>query len=201
MTWLTVLSVFLTGVSLAMDAFAVSVCDGMIYRPLTKRRAVFIPAVFGVFQAVMPIIGFYIGFAFDRLEAFDSVDHWIAFALLTVIGGHMIFDGIKDLRAPQAADEQKRFSIAEVLVQGVATSIDALFVGFGFTAMLDGAMNIHAQAFISVAVIGVTTFAISAVGVLLGKKLGTLFRKKAYIAEIIGGAVLILLAIKTVVTG
>ncbi len=98
MLWTLILSVFLSGVSLSMDAFAVSVCDGMVYRNVTKRKAVLIPLTFGIFQAVMPIIGFYISMAFRQIEVFDSIDHWIAFALLLIIGGKMIFDGAKDLR-------------------------------------------------------------------------------------------------------
>ena len=132
MFWGIIASVILSGVSLAMDAFAVSICDGMVYRNLTKGKAVVMPTVFGIFQAVMPIIGFYICMAFSRIDAFDAVDHWIAFALLFIIGGKMIYDGIKELRAKEEELKPKQFSLPEVLVQGVATSIDALFVGFSY---------------------------------------------------------------------
>ena len=94
-----IISVLLSGVSLAIDAFAVSVCDGMVFRNLNKVKAVSIPLTFGIFQAIMPIIGFYIGTLFAQFEKFDLYDHWIAFALLAILGGKMIFDGIKDLKS------------------------------------------------------------------------------------------------------
>ena len=186
-----------------MDAFAVSICDGMVYQNLTKRKSVLIPLTFGLFQAVMPIIGFYVSMAFRQIEVFDAVDHWIAFALLLVIGGKMIFDGIKDLLKKEEEELQpKNFSIASVLLQGVAASIDALFVGFGLNVMLEGVVeNVQLWAWISVGIIGVTTFVIALVGVFLGRTVGKLFKKKASIAEIIGGVVLILIAVKILLNG
>lgn len=203
MLWSLILSVFLSGISLSMDAFAVSICDGMVYQNLTKRKSVLIPLTFGLFQAVMPIIGFYVSMAFRQIEVFDAVDHWIAFALLLVIGGKMIFDGIKDLLKKEEEELQpKNFSIASVLLQGVATSIDALFVGFGLNVMLEGVVeNVQLWAWISVGIIGVTTFVIALVGVFLGRTVGKLFKKKASIAEIIGGVVLILIAVKILLNG
>ena len=203
MLWTLILSVFLSGVSLSMDAFAVSVCDGMVYRNVTKRKAVLIPLTFGIFQAVMPIIGFYISMAFRQIEVFDSIDHWIAFAILLIIGGKMIFDGAKDLRKKEDEElKPKNFSMASVLVQGVATSIDALFVGFGLSVMLEGVVqNIQLWAWISVAIIGVTTFVISLVGVLIGVNVGKLFKKRASVATIVGGVVLILLGVKILLNG
>lgn len=201
MTFGIIISVILSGVSLAMDAFAVSICDGMVYQQLNRRKMLFMPLIFGLFQAIMPIIGFYIGTAFQQIDAFDAVDHWIAFALLAIIGGKMIFDGIRELRAKEEELKPKRFSVQEVLVQGVATSIDALFVGFSLTAMLGNIDNIHLWAWISVIIIGVITFVISLVGVIIGVKIGKLFRKKASVAEIVGGAVLILIAVKIVLSG
>ena len=203
MLWTLILSVFLSGVSLSMDAFAVSICDGMVYRNVTKRKAVLIPLTFGIFQAVMPIIGFYISMAFRQIEVFDSIDHWIAFALLLIIGGKMIFDGAKDLRKKEDEElKPKNFSMASVLVQGVATSIDALFVGFGLSVMLEGVVqNIQLWAWISVAIIGVTTFVISLVGVLIGVNVGKLFKKRASVATIVGGVVLILLGVKILLNG
>lgn len=197
MTWALVFSVLLCGVSLSMDAFAVSICDGMIYRDLTKRKGILIPVTFGLFQAVMPITGYYIGLAF--LQYIDAFDHWIAFALLTVIGGKMIYDGIKELRSENPEEfAAKTFSMPSVLLQGVATSIDALAVGFSLNAMLEGVSSIQLWAWVSVCIIGITTFAISLGGLVIGVKVGKLFRKKASAAEIIGGVVLILIAVKIV---
>lgn len=201
MLWGIIASVILSGISLAMDAFAVSICDGMVYRNLTKGKAVVMPTVFGLFQAVMPIIGFYIGMAFNQIDAFDAVDHWIAFALLFIIGGKMIYDGIKELRAKEEELKIKQFSLPEVLVQGVATSIDALFVGFSLNAMLEGVSNVQVWAWISVGIIGLITFIISLIGVIIGVKVGQLFRKKASVAEIIGGLVLIGIALKILIEG
>jgi len=187
-----------------MDAFAVSICDGMVYRGLSKRKTVSIPLTFGIFQAVMPIIGFYIGTAFEQIEKFDDIDHWIAFALLFIIGAKMILDGVKDLRANEDGDPvPKDFSLPSVLLQGMATSIDALFVGFTFNTMfdVDFITNIHLCAWLSVLFIGVITFVITLVGIIIGKKFGKLFSKKASVAEIIGGAVLVLLAVKMLLSG
>lgn len=198
MVWSLIVSVFLIGVSLSMDAFAVSICDGMIYRGISNKKRMLIPTTFGVFQAVMPIIGFYVGLV--CLDLIDSFDHWIAFGLLVIIGGKMIVDGILDLLSKdENAVEEKKFSYVELLVQGVATSIDALAVGFSLNAMLDGFSSVQLWAWICVIIIGITTFAISTAGVFFGTKVGALFKKKASIATIIGGVVLLLIGVKIVV--
>ncbi len=195
-----IISVLLTGVSLSMDAFAVSICDGMVYHNLNKKNGVLIPLTFGVFQAVMPIIGFYVGMLF--MELIDAFDHWIAFALLLIIGGKMIYDGVKELKAKEEeALTLKKFSFPEVLVQGVATSIDALAVGFSLPVMLTGVANVELGAWLSVCAIGITTFLISLAGLLLGQKVGKLFRKKASAAEIVGGVVLIAIGLKILIEG
>lgn len=198
MSWQIIITILLTAVSLAADAFAVSICDGMVYQNLNKRKGVLIPITFGLFQAIMPIIGFYIGLA--CLSAIESSDHWIAFALLVFIGGKMIYDAIKELRAKNETEtEPKKFSFVSVLVQGVATSIDALAVGFSLNTILEGVSgSVQLWAWISVIIIGVITFIISLIGVIIGVKVGKLFKKKASIAEIIGGCVLILIGIKIV---
>ena len=195
------LTVFLAGLSLSVDAFAVSVTDGMVYRDLTKGKAVTIPLTFGLFQAIMPIIGYYIYKLFSEIEAFTQFDHWIGFALLLFIGGKMIFDGIREMLQPEEEIRPKRFSMPEVLVQGVATSIDALAVGFTLgTRLLQNATgNIDIWAWVSVGIIGITTFVIVSGGITLGIKVGKLFSKKASAATIIGGVVLILIAVKIVV--
>lgn len=196
MTFGIILQILLSGASLSMDAFAVSICDGMVYRDLNKPKTAAIPVTFGLFQALMPIIGFYVGMAF--MQYIEAFDHWLAFAILLIIGGKMIFDGAREMRSPEEELKPKQFSFAEVLVQGVATSIDALAVGFSLNTMLSGVGNVQLWAWISVAIIGVITFTISLFGVTIGVRVGKLFRKKASVAEIIGGAVLILLAVKIV---
>ena len=199
MTFALFVTIFISGLTLAVDAFAVSVTDGMVYRDLRLSKGIVIPITFGVFQAVMPIIGFYISWGLSQFEIIEEIDHWIALALLVIIGGKMIYDGIKELRAPEEEVQPKQFSLPEVMVQGVATSIDALAVGFTFNIMLQGISRIQLWAWISVIVIGVTTFAIALGGLLIGIKVGKLFKNKASVAEIIGGIVLILIGIKIVV--
>lgn len=194
--WLLVFEVFLIGVSLSVDAFAVSICDGMCYTNLNKRNGVTIPLTFGIFQAGMPLIGFFLGTLFiNYIEAFD---HYVAFALLLIIGGKMIFDGVKELRSKSEEVPQKKFSYPEVLLQGVATSIDALAVGLSMLAM-DGINTANVWGYASL--IGVTTFAISLVGLVFGTKVGKLFKNKSAYAEIIGGLVLIGIGLKILIEG
>lgn len=199
MIWGIILSLILVSISLAMDAFAVSICDGMIYSDLNKKKSVFIPLVFGLFQAVMPIIGFYVGLAV--LNYIDAFDHWLAFVILLIIGGKMIYDGIKELRSKEEQLSLKKFSFTEVLIQGVATSIDALAVGFSLNTMLTGVSNVQLWAWISVGIIGIITFFISLSGVIIGIRVGKLFKKKASIAEIVGGVVLIAIGLKILIEG
>lgn len=192
-------TIFISGLTLAIDAFAVSVTDGMVYRDLGLKNKLAIPLTFGVFQALMPIIGFYVCWGLSQIEIIEKIDHWIALVLLLYIGGKMIFDGAKELKNPPDDPQPKYFSIAEVLVQGVATSIDALAVGFTFNVMLEGVELVQLWAWISVLIIGVVTFIISLIGVNIGVKVGKLFKNKAAIASIIGGCVLILIGVKIVV--
>lgn len=199
MTIALLFTIFISGLTLAIDAFAVSVTDGMVYQNLSRKKRVTIPLTFGIFQALMPIMGFYISWGLSRIEIIEQIDHWIALALLVFIGGKMIFDGINELRFPEEEAKPKQFSISEVLIQGVATSIDALAVGFTFKVMFEGVAQIHLWAWISVLMIGIITFLISLGGLHIGIKVGQLIRKKASVAEIIGGVVLILIGIKIVV--
>ena len=202
MTWALVLEIFLIGISLSMDALAVSVTDGLCYQNLTKRKGITIPLAFGVFQAVMPTIGFFIayGFGIAFQEVFDKFDHWIAFVLLFIIGGKMLLDAIKEFRSNGEETSGKTFSYFEVMVQGVATSIDALFVGVSFVAY-DALKSNISNIFIAVAIIGVTTFTISLLGIILGVKFGNILKKKAGVANVIGGLVLIGIGLKILIEG
>lgn len=194
--WALILEVFLIGVSLSMDAFAVSICDGMVYGDLNKRKGAVIPVTFGVFQAAMPLIGFFLGSLF--IQYIETYDHWVAFALLLFIGGKMVFDGVKEVRHPEQELQIKKFSFVEVLVQGVATSIDALAVGLSMLAM-EGITTANIWWYVSL--IGLTTLCISTAGVVLGYKVGKLFKNKASIAEIVGGLVLIGIGLKILIEG
>lgn len=202
LTWVLILEVFLIGLSLSMDAFAVSVTDGLCYRNLTKVKGATIPLAFGLFQAVMPLIGYFVAFGLGQAfeEIFDKIDHWIAFVLLAVIGGKMIYDAIKQLRTKDEEVKEKKYSAPEVLVQGVATSIDALFVGVSFAAT-EGLKNSIPNVLVGVAIIGVTTFAISLAGLLIGVKIGNVLKNKSGIATLIGGLVLIGIGLKILIEG
>lgn len=171
---------FLIAVGLSMDAFAVSVCKGLSVGKMKLKHALICGAWFGIFQALMPLIGYFLGSTFGRyIERFD---HWIAFALLVLIGGNMIrealFGGEEDVDAS--------FSPKAMFPLAIATSIDALAVGVTF-ALLD-VMIVPAVSFI-----GAVTFVLSALGVKVGNVFGTRYKKPA---EIIGGAVLILMGVK-----
>ena len=185
-----------------MDAFAVSITDGLCYHNLNKRKAAVIPSVFGLFQAVMPAIGFFIAFGLGKAftNVFDKFDHWIAFTLLALIGGKMIFDAIKEMRSKEEETQLKEFSLTEVLIQGVATSIDALFVGISFAAT-EGLKDSIPNMLLSVAIIGIVTFVISLTGMFIGVKVGKAFKKHASITEIIGGVVLIGIGLKILIEG
>ncbi len=173
-----IISVFLIGVGLAMDAFSVSVTDGIVLKNPKVSEAAKIALFFGIFQFLMPCIGFVLGSAFAKyITAFD---HWIAFVLLAFIGGKMLFEAI----GKKEEEEIKNpLSFGTLIVLAVATSIDALAVGVTF-ATISGALSIWSAS----AVIGVVTFFISFVGVYIGSKCGNLLGNKA---EIAGGLVLV----------
>lgn len=168
------------GVGLAMDAFAVSVCKGLSMRKIIIKYVIVIALYFGIFQAVMPVIGFLTGTAFRGFV--ETIDHWIAFVLLLIIGGNMIREW-KDKEDDKRTD---RIDWKTMLPLAVATSIDALAVGITFAFFKE---NIVLDALM----IGVITFVISAGGVVLGNKVGDKFQGKAKLA---GGIVLIVIGVK-----
>lgn len=181
-----ILSLILLSLSLAMDAFSVSLCKGLKLKSKLAKNAAIIGLFFGGFQAVMPIIGYFLGKGV--VKYIESFDHFIAFGILAVLGIKMIIDAAK-------GDEEKlsdKLNIKELLVLAVATSIDALAVGFTF-AMTDGL-----SIFINAAVIGGITFAVCFGGVFLGSLFGNKFGKPA---SIIGGCVLILIGLKIMLEG
>lgn len=178
---------FLIGVGLSMDAFAVSVCKGLAMNRVNKKQAVVIGLYFGGFQALMPLIGWFLGIRFQKY--ITSVDHWIAFVLLAFIGGKMILEAVRDQDVVEIAQKDPPLKHKELLILAVATSIDALAVGITF-AFLDTPIVA------AVAIIGVTTFVLSIVGVVMGNFFGTRYKKKA---EIAGGVILILIGTKILV--
>lgn len=176
---------FLIGVGLSMDAFAVSVCKGLNMREKINYKHAFIIALFfGGFQALMPAIGYFLGRNFEKyITAFD---HWIAFGLLAFIGIKMMIDAVKEWNCEDKAEDNDRLDIKELFMLAVATSIDALAVGitFAFLQVSIGA---------AVSIIGVTTFVLSIIGVVIGNKFGSRYKSKA---ELAGGIILVLIGLK-----
>ncbi|MCM1055839.1 MAG: manganese efflux pump MntP family protein [Bacteroides sp.] len=182
----------LLSVGLAMDAFAVSIGNGLAMKKNDPKAALAIALSFGLFQALMPTAGYFLGSAFETV--ISRFDHYIALVFLGFIGGKMIFDGIKELRESKSGKEdgnggEKPFklSFGELMIQSVATSIDALIVGVSFAALP------NVSIWTAVLLIGLITFTISLVGVFSGKKFGQLLGSRA---EIFGGLILVGIGLK-----
>ena len=167
-------------VGLSMDAFAVSICKGLSIRQLKLRQALIVGAWFGAFQALMPTVGWLLGSAFTDL--IESVDHWVAFVLLSLIGGNMIREALSH----EEEDADPSLAPLTMLLLAVATSIDALAVGITFAFL-------RVDILPAVTLIGVCTFLISAAGVKIGNVFGSRYKSKA---ELAGGAVLVLIGVK-----
>ena len=181
---MNLLDMFLVGVGLSMDAFAVSVCKGLQARKVNWARALVTAFFFGAFQALMPLLGWLLGTSVQSL--IEPVGDWIAFALLAAIGLKMVRDAIRDGGSCETVKPDRGRFLVETLMLAVATSIDAFVAGVSF-AMVD--MNI----WVAIAVIGATTFVLSLAGTLVGNKFGARFEKWATLA---GGICLILLGVK-----
>lgn len=182
---------FLTAVALSMDAMAVSISSGIAHPRTKPRNALTMAAFFGVFQALMPLIGYYIipllGAVFgDGIIAFvEGADHWIAFVLLAFIGGKMIIEAIKN----DEESAENPFALGTLFVLAIATSIDALATGIVFRGFnLTGG-----ELAFTICSIGLITFILSLIGVLLGRKLGERFKRWAVL---VGGITLVALGLK-----
>lgn len=175
-----ILELLLLAVGLSMDAFAVSVCKGLAMPKITVKKASIVGLWFGGFQAVMPLVGYFLGVQFkDKITA---IDHWIAFILLGIIGFNMVREALsKDCEAASDA-----LDVKTMFILAVATSIDALAIGITFAFL-------HVDIISAVSFIGVTTFILSAAGVKIGNVFGTKYKAKA---ELAGGVILILLGLK-----
>lgn len=178
------LSLLLIAVGLSMDAFAAALCKGLSVRELKTRQALVVGCYFGAFQAIMPLIGYLLARFFRQWV--EKVDHWLAFALLLLIGGSMILEsrGTKG-SAEEANARADEFSSRAMLPLAFATSVDALAIGVAFA--LSG---VYKSIFFTVATIGITTFALSVLGVRAGRFFGERYRARA---ELFGGALLILM--------
>lgn len=178
------LELFILAVGLSMDAFAVSICKGLSLGKIKAKHMCIAGAWFGGFQALMPLIGYFLGSLFA--EAITKYDHWIAFVLLVLIGGNMIKEAFgKEEELNNAMDVKTMFLLA------VATSIDALAVGVTFAFL-------QVQIVPAIIFIGVVTFVFSAVGIKIGSIFGTKYKSKA---EFIGGVILILIGLKILLEG
>lgn len=174
------IEILLISIGLAMDAFAVSVCKGLAMKKMSWKKAIIIGLYFGIFQAVMPVIGYFLGTTFERF--ITNVDHWVAFILLVGIGINMV----KEAFDKESENRNDNVEMKTMLVLSIATSIDALAIGITFACL-----KIHIV--MPVITIGLITFIISVIGVKIGNQFGDKYGKKA---EIMGGVILILLGIK-----
>ena len=180
-TIIGLLELFLIAVGLSMDAFAVSVCKGLSTQTLQRRHYLIVGAWFGGFQALMPTLGYLLGTTFERY--ITSVDHWVAFVLLCLIGGNMLKEGF----SKEQQEESTSFDFKSMLPLALATSVDALAVGITFALLPD----VHI--FRAVGLIGAITFCLSAAGLKVGNIFGLRYKSRA---EIVGGIILILIGVK-----
>ena len=174
-------AIFLTGVGLSMDAFAVAVCKGLGMSRVNWGRALVIALFFGAFQAFMPVAGWALGSQFAAIVT--PVDHWVAFGLLAFIGGKMLWDAFHE---EEETGAEERFSWKELLVLSVATSIDAMAVGVTFAFL-------QVDILPAVTLIGCTTCVLSLMGVCIGRKFGGALKSKSALA---GGVILCLIGLK-----
>jgi manganese efflux pump family protein len=178
---MSTIEIICIGIGLSMDAFAVSICKGLACPQVTVKQMCIAGVWFGGFQMLMPLIGFLLGFSFEKyITAFD---HWIAFVLLCYIGANMIREA---LSPEKAGDSDASFDAKTMFVMAIATSIDALAVGITFAFL---SVNIWS----AIIMIGCTTFIFSAAGVKIGNIFGSVYKSKA---EIAGGIILILIGTK-----
>lgn len=181
---MSIWDLFILAVGLSMDAFAVSVCKGLSLGKIKPKHMCIAGAWFGGFQALMPLIGYFLGSFFA--EMIEKYDHWVAFVLLAIIGGNMIKESFgKDEKVDSSMD------VKSMLLLAIATSIDALAVGVTFAFL-------QVQIVPAVSFIGVITFIFFAVGVKIGSLFGTKYKSKA---ELFGGIVLVLIGIKILLEG
>ncbi len=185
---MSILELFILAVGLSMDAFAVAICKGLATQKLKPRHMLTVGAWFGGFQAVMPLIGYFVGTAFAKYVT--AIDHWIALVLLCGIGANMIKEAFEKEEENECECGRDGYAFKTMFVMAIATSIDALAAGISLAMDLNGN---NTYAFIAVAFIGIITFTLSAVGVKIGNIYGAKFKSKA---EFAGGAILILLGIK-----
>ena len=178
------IELLLIAVGLSMDAFSVSICKGLTTKKFSWRMALICGLWFGFFQALMPIIGYFLGAQFQ--EMIEAYDHWIAFGLLFLIGANMIREAIWGKK--EEGESNGALDFKTMFLLAIATSIDALAVGVSFAC-------IQVELWSSVLIIGLTTFVFSVLGVKIGNVFGSKYEKSA---GIIGGIILILIGLKII---
>lgn len=207
MTWAILLQIFLLGIGLSADAFSVALTDGLTYSDINKKKSFFIAFTFGFMQALMPLSGYWLVELVEYLSSSSDASSsagriaslvvvWIAFALLLFIGAKMLIESIIELKKPKEEKKERKFSIKEVIFYGFATAIDALAAGITLHAGLSNESTV----WLHVLIILVLTFSISLVGLFLGKQIMKLLKGKYEISGIIGGIILILLAVWVVLS-
>lgn len=174
------IEILLIGIGLAMDAFAISIGKGLSMKKMNWKKAIIVGVYFGIFQGLMPIIGYYLGYSFENLVS--QIDHWIAFFLLGAIGSNMIREAFKN----DEEDRNDSVAFRVMIVLAIATSIDALTIGITFAFL-------NVDIFTSALIIGITTLLISIFGVQIGNKFGKKYENKS---EVIGGLILIVMGLK-----
>lgn len=182
--WMEILTIIFLAIGLSFDSFAVSVCSGLNLPQIRFFQAAKMAIFLALFQAFMPLIGWIVGNSMKSL--IEPVDHWIAFGLLSLIGGKMVIESFIN---SETREIKNPLHIKVILMLSLATSIDALAVGFSFAAFLD-------KILIAVFVIGLVTFIASMLGILLGKKTGP---KLTRYAELMGGLILIIIGAKIMI--
>ena len=181
---MTFLELLLVGIGLSMDACAVAICQGLCMPKLNLRHAGVIGLFFGGFQALMPLIGWFLGSQFSGY--IQKLDHWVAFVLLAFIGGNMIREAVGDEEEETTCAVGNHLNLKQLFLMAIATSIDALAVGVTFAFL-------EVIIVPAVMIIGCTTFALSVGGVAVGNYFGTRYKKRA---ELTGGLILVLMGTK-----
>ena len=174
------LEVVLVAIGLAMDAFAVSICKGLSMKKMDWKKALIVGAYFGIFQGLMPVIGYFLGTTFESLVT--KIDHWIAFALLVFIGLNML----KEAFGKDSENCNDSVDFKTMIILAIATSIDALAVGITFAFLKTNIL-------LASIVIGIITFVVCVIGVKIGNKFGDKYERKA---EVVGGLILIFMGLK-----
>ena len=177
---MSIIELLLLSIGLGMDAFAVAICKGISMKKMDLKKTLIIGLYFGGFQAIMPVIGFFLGSTFENI--ITNYDHWIAFFLLLIIGGNMI----KESFSKESENICDDVSFKTMIVLAIATSIDALAVGITFSFLKVNIM-------LAITLIGIITFFLSIIGTKVGNKFGDKYENKS---EFIGGIILILLGLK-----